>query len=117
MYALIGAYTKEGEAWLEELRKVLTENIDYACTYIRSHFPGVECFRPQGTYMLFLDCTQWCKEHGLDIDTVEKRAWSVGVAVQDGRMFHGPCHLRLNLALPKSRVEEAFQRLSAFVFK
>ncbi len=117
MYALIGAYTATGEAWLEELRQVLTDNIDYACSYIKEHFPGVECARPQGTYMLFLDCTKWCKEHGIDIGEVEKRAWSVGVAVQDGRMFHGPCHLRMNLALPKSRVEEAFQRLSTYVFR
>ncbi len=116
MYALIGAYTSTGEAWLEELRKVLTDNVDYACKFIHEHFPGVECFRPQGTYMLFLDCTRWCKDHGVDIDELEKRAWSVGVAVQDGRMFHGPCHLRMNLALPKARVEEAFRRLSDHVF-
>ena len=66
--------------------------------------------------MLFLDCSEWCRVHGIDIDEIESRAWSVGVAVQDGRMFHGPCHLRLNLALPKSRVEEAFRRLSTYVF-
>ena len=117
MYALIGAYTSTGEAWLDELRKVLTDNIDYACAYIKAHFPGVKCIRPQGTYMLFLDCTQWCADHGMDIETLEHQAWSVGVAVQDGRMFHGPCHLRMNLALPKSRVEEAFRRLSAHVFR
>ena len=117
MYALIGAYTKEGEAWLEELRQVLTENVRYACNYIRENLPGVECFQPEGTYMLFLDCSQWCKEHGISIVELERKAWDVGVAVQDGRMFHGPCHLRLNLALPKSRVEEAFRRLSTFVFR
>ena len=117
MYALIGAYTPTGEAWLEELRKVLTENIDYAYTYIKENFPGVKCIRPQGTYMLFLDCSEWCEAHGTDIETLEKEVWSVGVAVQDGRMFHGPCHLRMNLALPKSRVEEAFRRLSTYVFR
>lgn len=39
-----------------------------------------------------------------------------GVAVQDGRPFHGSCHLRMNLALPHSRVEEAFARLDRYVF-
>ena len=34
------------------------------------------------------------------------------VAVQDGAMFHGPSHLRVNLALPTSRVEEALDRLA-----
>ena len=116
MYALMGAYSKEGEAWLEELRQVLSQNVTFACNYIKEKLPDLQCFHPQGTYMLFVDCSQWCEKHGLTIDRVEKRAWDVGVAAQDGRMFHGPCHLRLNLALPLSRVEEAFHRLSKYVF-
>ena len=116
MYALIGAYSKEGQEWLEELRQVITGNIDFACSYIKEHFKGVEVFRPEGTYMLFADCTQWCREHGKTIDQVEKAAWAVGVAFQDGRMFFGPCHVRMNLALPLSRVEEAFRRLDKYVF-
>jgi cystathionine beta-lyase len=66
--------------------------------------------------MLFLDCTQWCQAHGKTIEDVEQAAWDVGVALQDGRMFHGPCHLRVNLALPLSRVQEAFARLDKYVF-
>ena len=117
MYALIGAYQDEGYEWLEELRQVLTENVDFACNYIREHFEGVKVFRPQGTYMLFADCTEWCKAHGRTIDDVEQAAWAVGVAFQDGRMFHGPCHVRINLALPLSRVKEAFDRLDKYVFR
>ena len=116
MYALVGAYSPEGEEWLGELIEVLEGNIDFACNFIRDNFPGVECARPQGTYMLFVDCTEWCRNHGKTIDEVDKAAWDVGVAVQDGRMFHGPCHLRMNLALPRSRVEEAFRRLKEYVF-
>ena len=116
MHALIGAYKPEGYEWLDELRQVLTGNVDFACCYIKEHFEGVEVSRPQGTYMLFVDCTEWCKAHGKTIDEVEKACWDVGVAVQDGRMFHGPCHLRMNLALPLSRVQEAFRRLDKYVF-
>ena len=116
MYALIGAYQDEGYEWLEELRQVLTENVDFACNYIREHFEGVKVCRPQGTYMLFADCTEWCKAHDRTIDDVEQAAWAVGVAFQDGRMFHGPCHVRINLALPLSRVKEAFDRLDKYVF-
>ena len=89
MYALIGAYQDEGYEWLEELRQVLTENVDFACNYIREHFEGVKVCRPQGTYMLFADCTEWCKAHGRTIDDVEQAAWAVGVAFQDGRQFCG----------------------------
>lgn len=60
--------------------------------------------------------TEWCAAHGKTIEAVEQAAWNVGVAVQDGRMFHGPCHLRMNLALPLSRVQEAMKRLDQYVF-
>ena len=116
MHALIGAYQNEGYAWLEELRQVLTANVDFACNYIAEHFDGVEVSRPQGTYMLFLDCTKWCESHGKTIDQVLNACHEVGVALQDGRQFHGPCHLRVNLALPLSRVQEAFGRLDKYVF-
>ena len=116
MYALIGAYKPEGYVWADELCQVITGNIDFACNYIKEHFDGVECARPEGTYMLFVDCTKWCEKHHKTIDEVEKAGWDVGVAWQDGRMFHGPCHLRLNLALPLSRVEEAFHRMDKYVF-
>ncbi len=116
MHALIGAYKPEGYEWVDELCETLTGNVEYACSYIHEHFKGIEVSHPQGTYMLFVDCTDWCKEHGKAIEEVEKACWDVGVAVQDGRMFHGPCHLRINLALPLSRVKEAFDRLSKYVF-
>ena len=116
MHALIGAYKPEGYEWVDELKEVLSENVRYAADYIEEHFKGVTLSRPQGTYMLFIDCTEWCKAHNKTIEDVEKAAWNVGVAIQDGKMFHGPCHIRMNLALPKSRVEEAMDRLSKYVF-
>ena len=116
MHALIGAYKPQGQEWVDELRQVLTGNVDYAFDYIRQHFEGVELSKPQGTYMLFLDCTQWCKEHDLSLDQLLKRAWDVGVAVQDGRQFKAPCAIRMNLALPLSRVQEAMDRLDKYVF-
>ena len=116
MHALIGAYKPEGYEWLDELVQVLGANVDWACDYIDKHFDGVKVQRPQGTYMLFVDCTEWCEKHGKTIQELEKACWNVGVAIQDGRMFHGPCSIRMNLALPLSRVKEAFDRLDKHVF-
>ena len=53
---------------------------------------------------------------GKSIDEVQKAGWDVGVAWQDGRMFLHPCAIRMNLALPFSRVQEAFDRLDKYVF-
>lgn len=66
--------------------------------------------------MLFLDCAKWCEAHGKTLDELLKAGWDVGVAWQDGRIFHGACAIRMNLALPLSRVQEAFDRLNRYVF-
>lgn len=116
MYALMGAYREEGHVWVDELCQVLSENIAYACNFIKEHFPEVKVARPQGTYMLFLDCSRWCETYGKTLDEVLKAGWDVGVAWQDGRPFHGCCHIRMNLALPLTRVQEAFVRLKNYVF-
>jgi len=116
MHALVGAYKPEGYEWLDELRQVLTGNVEFACRYIQDHFEGIEVSKPEGTYMLFLDCTKWCEKHGKMIDELQRAGVEVGVIWQDGRPFHGSCHIRMNLALPFSRVQEAFERLDRYVF-
>ena len=116
MHALLGAYEPECYEWVDELREVIAGNVDWACDYIAAHFDGVRVSKPQGTYMLFLDCTEWCERCGRDIGWVLNAGWRVGVGWQDGRPFHGPCHIRMNLALPLARVKEAFERLDRYVF-
>lgn len=116
MHALIGAYKPEGHEWTDELCEVLSNNVNYAYDYIKAHFEGVEVMKPQGTYMLFLDCTKWCEAHHKTIDELQQAGWDVGVTWQDGRQFHGPCAIRINLALPFTKVEEAMERLRKYVF-
>ena len=116
MHALIGAYQDEGCEWVDELNQVITGNVDFAVDYINAHFDGVEVSKPEGTYMLFLDCGKWCESHGMDVGELLKKGWDYGVCWQDGRAFHGKTHIRMNLALPLSRVQEAFDRLDKYVF-
>ncbi len=66
--------------------------------------------------MLFLDCEEWCKKHNMTIDALYKAGTDVGVMWQDGRPFNRPFAIRLNLALPKLRLIEAFERLDKYVF-
>lgn len=116
MYALIGAYKPEGCEWVNELCATLSGNVDYACGYINEHFKGVSAAKPQGTYMVFMDCSEWLDSHGMTLDELLKAGWDVGVAWQDGRQHGGTSHIRLNLALPLSRVKEAFERMDKYVF-
>lgn len=116
MHASIGAYSKEGMEWTDELNQVLAANVDYAYDYITKHFKGVTLSKPEGTYMLFLDCTEWCREHNMPVDELMRKGIEYGVIWQDGRPFHGPYSIRMNVALPTARVKEAFERLDRYVF-
>ena len=116
MYALIGGYSEQGHIWVDEVCQVIGQNMDFACDFIQRNWDGVTVQKPEGTYMLFVDCSKWCQQHGKTLDEVLKMCHDVGVAVQDGRAFHGPCHIRMNLALPLTRVQEAFERMDKYVF-
>lgn len=116
MHALIGAYRPEGCQWVDELCQVLGDNADFAYQYITQHFKGVSLAKPQGTYMLYLDCEQWCKDHGTSLDDLLAAGVSVGVIWQDGRPFNRPWAIRMNLALPHTLVVEAMKRLDQYVF-
>jgi cystathionine beta-lyase len=116
MYALMGAYRKEGMEWVDQLCSAITENVTYACEFIKNNLSGIEVTPPEGTNMLFLDCGKWCKDNGRDVSALIKAGRDVGVAWQDGRPFHGENHIRMNLALPHERVREALDRLKKYVF-
>ena len=83
---------------------------------IHARIDGIDTAKPEGTYMLFLDCKGWCTAHNQTLEDLYKKGQSVGVYWQDGRPFHNEYGIRVNLALPKSRVEEALNRLRNYVF-
>ncbi len=116
MHALIGAYCSEGREWLGELREVIGGNVKYACDYIDQHFEGVSVSRPQGTYMLFIDCEEWCRKHGRTLEELLRAGFEAGVFWQNGKEFHGEWNIRMNLASPLSMIQKAFDRLEKYVF-
>ncbi len=116
MHALIGAYSEEGREWKNELCTVLEKNCRFASDFINRHFEGCSTAVPEGTYMLFMDCEQYCRQHNRTLDDLLKAGWDVGVAYQDGRKFASDWSIRINCALPFDQVEEAMKRLKTYVF-
>ena len=115
MHGLIGGY-RDGGQWVQEMIATIDENITYACDFIRDNFPGVRVMRPQGTYMLYLDCGEYCREKGVSIARIQEKGVRCGVVWQNGEAFMWPDTIRVNLALPKSRLIEAMDRLKKYVF-
>lgn len=116
MVALIGAYKQEGYEWVEELCQVLGGNVDYGYDFIKAHFDGVEIIKPQGTYLLYLDCSEWLEKHGKSFQDLYDKGLEYGVGWQNGEAFFVKNSIRMNLALPLSRVQDAFDRLDKYVF-
>lgn len=116
VHALIGGFSPDGEAWADEMIQVVNGNLDYACGFIRDNFPGVKVMRPQGTYMLFLDCGDFCRSQGISISRLQERGVRCGVIWQNGEDFLLPDSIRMNFALPRSLAEEAMERLKKYVF-
>ena len=112
----MAAYTDEGMDWVDQLCATLTENISHAAEFIRTNFEGISVCAPEGTYMMFLDCEQWCKARGKTLDDLLHAGWEVGVMWQDGRAFGGQYTIRLNWALPRVHVDEALRRMKEYVF-
>ena len=116
LHALLGAFSPEGEEWAEEMISVIDGNLRYACDFIEENFRGVRCMRPQGTYMLYLDCGEYLREKDEDIMSLLRRGVEHGVIWQNGEAFMWPDTIRMNLALPRARLEEAMDRLKKYVF-
>lgn len=116
MHALMGAYSEEGHVWADEMISVIDANLRYACSVLAEFAPEVKVMLPEGTYMLYLDCGDWCRAHGISIAELQKRGVAKGVIWQDGERFCMKDTIRMNLALPFAVEEEAFRRLKEFVF-
>ena len=115
MHALIGAYSAEGKEWVDELCATLSENISYAVKRINETFDGIRTTMPEGTYMLFLNCREWCETNKKSMDDLIRAGWDEGVAWQDGRPFYDDYAIRMNLALPITLIKEALDRIEKAV--
>ena len=63
MHALIGAYSDEGQAWTDELLQVLEATASTPMNTSGTTTRRI-CCHASGTYMLFLDLTDYCKRTG-----------------------------------------------------
>ena len=66
--------------------------------------------------MLYLDVKDYCLKLDISLLDLLKKGLEVGVIWQNGEPFMMDYTIRMNLALPYSRVVEAFERLRKYVF-
>ena len=112
LYGLAACQTayETGEEWLEQLLDYLEGNYQYIKTYLQEKLPKVRLTELQGTYLIWMDFRAYgYTDQELNrIMQKEAKLW-----LDDGPMFGqgGSGFMRLNLATPKSLVEDAMERL------
>jgi len=103
------AYT-HGDEWLDQLMDYLTTNLDFAENYFKINIPEIALIRPEGTYLVWLDCSK-LNLKGKDLKDFVIHDASLGF--NDGRMFGtgGKGFMRMNIACPKQTLEKALENL------
>lgn len=107
--ALRGAY-EESADWLDELNAYIEENFDYIVNYIRKEIPQITVYKPEGTYLLWLDC----RRLGLSDDKIHDFLLEeCRLAVNDGTFFgkEGKGFVRMNAACPRKLIQDVLELL------
>jgi len=109
LVAMEAAY-RHGDEWLEQLLKYLQANLDFTLGFFAARMPRIKPIKPQGTYLLWLDC------RGLGLDELALRDFmrtKARVGLDDGFLFGagGSGFQRMNIACPRGILEEALGRI------
>lgn len=59
-----GAYTPEGEEWLNQCVDYIDGNTTFAEQFIKERMPMVKAYKPEGTYLMWLDMTALAEKIG-----------------------------------------------------
>jgi len=106
---------RHGEPWMEELKKYLQSNMEFMQNYIATQIPQINMIRPQGTYLVWLDCRKLnlSPEELNDFITHKAKLWLV-----DGPAFGigGTGFQRVNIACPREVLQAALDRLKSAVY-
>ena len=111
-FGLVGieAAYETGEEWLADLLPYIQSNITYTMNFFREQLPKVKIMEPEGTYLLWLDFS----EYDLSDKELEERFVHKGKVVLNTGVSYGPSgkqHMRLNVACPRVVLEEGLNRI------
>ena len=95
--------------WKEELRTYLAKNRDVAEAFF-AKIPEIKTPHNEGTYLLWLDCTDMGLESPAKFLLEKAR-----VKVSDGEIYGNPQCVRFNYGCPRAQLEEALERIGKAV--
>ena len=109
------ASMEQGDEWLRQLLEYVQGNIDFVSDFLNTRLPKVRFFKPQATYMMWLDFNGY----GLPEEELwRKMTHEAQLGFNRGTDFgkEGSGFFRINLACPRAIVEEAMNRMLVWDF-
>lgn len=125
----VTAFEKGGE-WLDELREYISGNRKLVREYIKEHIPELKLVEGDATYLLWLDAREvihiaseatdgelksaQCEGSGSDKEGKKLAGFirsETGLYLSDGKEYGTEGFLRMNVACPRSYVEDGLERL------
>ena len=107
-------YTPQGADWRQQMLTYVWSNVEFVEDYLRRRLPQVKVYRPQASFLIWLDCRGLGLSHDELIRLFVDRAH---LALNDGAMFgrEGEGFMRLNIGCPRSTLQKALDRLTEAV--
>ena len=111
MASVLAAYN-ESEDWVDELNEYLDESIDEVIAFINKHLPKCKVYRPEGTYILWLDFSNY----NLTDEQIRDKIYNKARVVAQGGTNYDEVKKeqfqRLCIANPKAQIIEALKRIA-----
>lgn len=109
------AYT-HGKEWLSELLTYIEGNLTFLNGFFRERLPELKVFSPEATYLVWIDFKK------LGLNSKELSSFLIngaGLALNEGQKFGpgGKGFQRMNIALPRKRLEDALLKLENAIIK
>lgn len=111
--AFIACY-RDSEYYVDQMLEYLEKNLDFVEDFIREKLPEIKFRRPDGLYLLWINCKGLGLKQEELMELLEKEG-KIGLnsGLEFGPMGEG--YVRLNIAAPRQTVEEGMKRIETAV--
>jgi len=112
--AAVEAAYSHGGPWLDELITYLQSNLHYLIDYFEVNIPKIKVIKPEGSYMVWLDCRE-LKMNKDELENFFMTKAKVALTFGSGFGKDGEGFARINIACSRNLLNEALERIKEAV--
>lgn len=112
LFGIVATQTafEKGDEWLRQLLAYVNRNVDEVCDFLSKYLPKIMAFRPEATYMIWLDFNAYgLLDNEIRSILIEKAKLGLNSGIEFGE--NGAGFFRMNLACPLQTVKQALSQL------